>query len=221
MKRLIFVIALIAVSLSILLWRLPASALLLALPNPSSFAHVARLHDVDGTLWQGSARLTTALSSAAQRITWRCTPSLSASIDCVLGGAVESSLRVQPFAQTLHVDSLSLQQTLNAAPSGVATTSAQSLSVTVKDARLSRQHIAFTGSAIARDAAFAVSNTTTELGEVFVDCKPSADAKSTDCTVKNRASTTRIDGTFALMAQRATGSIEVSVPGAATQKFGF
>jgi hypothetical protein len=221
MKRALFVLLLIVTVLFVFAWRLPASVLLFALPNNAQLERFVRWHDIDGTLWSGSARLTSALSPVAQRLAWRCSPSIAtAAIDCKVNGAVEATLSAKPLAQTLLIDTLSLQQTLDVRPNAAAAASAQSFSLNVKEAQLSARQIAFIGTANARDTTVNFGNVATELGEVFIDCKPAADA-TTQCSLKNRASATRIDGAITLSAQRATGNIEINAPGAAAQKFSF
>jgi Type II secretion system (T2SS), protein N len=221
MKRALFVLLLIATALFVFAWRLPASVLLFALPNNAQLERFVRLHDIEGTLWSGSARLTSALSPAAQRLSWRCAPSIATvAINCTVNGAVEATLSAKPLAQTLRIDSLSLQQTLDVRPNAAAAASAQSFSLTVKDALLSTRQIAFTGTANASDTTVSFGNVVTELGEVFLDCKPATDA-TTQCSLKNRASATRIDGAITLSGQRATGNVELNAPGAVAQKFSF
>jgi hypothetical protein len=222
MKRLLFLLLLALVALGVLLWRLPASAALIVLPANANWQRFVNLHEVSGTIWNGSARFSTVASPAAQRVQWQCAPAFAtASIACNLGGGIAANLSLKPFSQSIAIPSLSAQQAINFAPNAAAAFSAESVALTLKDAILARDQMSFTGSLVAKDASFAAGNTTTALGEAFVDCTPANDAKTTQCTIKNRASSTRLDGSISISPARANGSINVTTASGSTQKLSF
>ncbi len=226
LRRLSFIALAGVLALGVFLWRMPASVALLAVPGAtkSALGKVIAIHEINGTLWQGSARFSTTAIVSALPLSWRCTPTLaSLAIDCELSGALRGAVSVAPFADggTLRVESLSADQAVSVAPNAALAAQSERVALDVKRASLSRAAVALEGSVVATDVTWRSGSSTLELGEVFVDCTPAADRASTNCTVKNRASATRIDGTLALNAQRVSGSLEVSPPGATAQRFSF
>jgi Type II secretion system (T2SS), protein N len=226
LRKTLFAICLLFVATVVLLWRLPASSLLVFVPakTMAQLSNAASLHDVRGTLWQGSARFTASAVPSTLELVWRCSPAFAQlAINCNLSGAANGSLQFAPFTSggMLRIDSLNARQAISATVNPSIAATSESLAVALTRANLSRERVAIDGSAVARDAVYRVGNTTTELGEVFIDCKASNDGATTQCAVKNRASDARLDGTITLNARGASGAIELSSPGTPAQKISF
>ncbi|MGL4233604.1 MAG: hypothetical protein ACRCWJ_19715 [Casimicrobium sp.] len=220
LTKFMFAVLLLVVALIVLVWRLPASAVLMFAPTNTLSSPFAKLHRVNGTLWQGEAIVSTALTPNALPIAWRCAPTLSSlGVDCAVSGALSAEFVAKPFAQTLEIRSLTTKLAVNFNPNAAVAVGAQSLDIQLKPSQLSRQSIALTGSATAKDANFSTGNTPIDLGEVFVDCAPAN--QNTSCTIKNRTSAARLDGSIALTPSRASGTVEFSAPTIATQKINF
>ena len=224
LRNLALVSLAVLIALAVLLWRLPASSALVFAPAQAKtqFSKFIMLHQIDGTLWHGSARFTAVAIPASMQLAWDCAPAFAAlAIDCQLSGAASGRLRVQPFAQRVQAERVSSQFALRFAANPTVLTSSESVSVTLTRLEASGAQLALDGGIVARDASYQLGQTTVDLGEVFVDCKPAADNASSACTIKNRASAARLDGTLTLNAQRAGGSIELSAPGMSAQRISF
>jgi Type II secretion system (T2SS), protein N len=224
LRKLAFFALLLSISAIVLVWRFPASAVLAFVPSQSmsQLNRFVALHEANGTLWSGSARFTTSATPATLQLAWRCTPQIaSLALDCTLAGAANGRIRVHPVQNSATIESLQVQHAINVSPNANVSATSDALSLTLARGSVSRQTLALEGSVVARDASYRVGATSTELGEVFIDCKPAADNATTNCTIKNRASAAKLDGTITLSAQRANGSIELSPPGGGVQRFNF
>jgi hypothetical protein len=224
LRKCVFAALLLLVALAVLVWRFPASAVLAFVPSQTmpQLNRFVSLHEVNGTLWNGSARLTTIASPASLQLVWNCAPQIaSLTLDCALSGAASGRVRAQPLQNSITIESLQLRQALNISPNANVSATSEALSLTIARGRVSRQSAAFEGSVVARDTSYRVGKTTTELGEVFIDCKPASDNATTNCAIKNRASNAKLDGTLTLSPARASGSIDLNAPGLPPQRTSF
>ncbi|TAG79378.1 MAG: hypothetical protein EAZ21_10615 [Betaproteobacteria bacterium] len=223
--RIATVLLAIVVAVIALVWQFPARGLLLVLPSTALSSPLHRVHAIEGRLWRGAMSLSVAALPTLQRIEWQCELApLSASIDCALSGSLNGTVTLRPFAGVAVAQKLDFVSALDyRANSNVAVTS-ESLSVQIDTATLSRTRLELKGSAIAKDwvvASPALVPPRASLGEVFVECLPDTANAASNCTVKNRASATRIDGNIELTLNRVRGALEIASPGAAPLKFGF
>jgi hypothetical protein len=219
-KRVALIVIGVVIALAVLLWRLPASAALLAMPANASWQKYVSIHEINGTIWNGSARVTSAVSPATQRIDWRCEPSGVSEIACRLSGAATGSLNYRFFKGELYVASLDAQLPLRVT-NAAANVESPSVSISLLKNTIVSNQFAGQINIVARDASFKSGNTSVELGEVFLDCAPANDKVSTACTLKNRASAAKLDGAFTLSPARLTGSIDLNAPGMGTHKVTF
>jgi Type II secretion system (T2SS), protein N len=217
----IAVIALgVIIALTVTITKLPAS--IIAGFIPANVQRWVSVHDIDGTLWNGGAKFSLPIAMpAAQSIEWRCAPSLfNAAVACELSGAVSGRVSVRPFARALELESFAMVQSISASPNSAVTVSAAPLSLTLTRGNVNANTIGLDGSALAKQALWRSAAQTLEFGEVSLDCK-SNDTGSTECSVKNRAAPTTLDGKITLTPQRASGYIEYGVGGATKQRLNF
>jgi hypothetical protein len=224
LRKAAFVLLALLIALAVLLWRLPVSSALLVIPSPSNapWSKFLSLHEVNGTLWRGSARFSVSAVPVAQLLQWRCAPSVASfAIDCDLGGALSGRIVLRPLARGVQAERLSSDIALQFAanPSVVAASERVALTIARLDANDSR--VSLEGGIVARDTSYRIGDKTFDLGEVFIDCKPVTDKAESACAIKNRASATRLDGVLTLSARRASGSIEINEHGMNPQKMSF
>lgn len=224
MKRFLFALSLVLVAVAVLLWRLPANLALVALPA-AAFKKIAphvSIHEINGTLWQGDARLTIAATPSTQRIAWRCTPKLLvATIECSLSDAVSGSAIFHPLSQSLSLSDVKTAVPLRLIAPGASIVTSDEVSASIARGELSSKVSKLTATLTAVNATTRMGETATSLGEVSLDCTPIADGVGSRCTLRNRASENRLDGQFDLNPSRANGNITFAPANGIRQSFSF
>lgn len=221
MKRLLTAVALALITLSVLLWRLPASVLRLVLPPETGRA--VQLHRVDGTVWQGSALFTAVAVPPALPVTWSCQPRLwPLGIRCELGDAFAGRVALNVLASEITAERINATVPLRVNAGAQVIAQSPRVLAEVATATLSRNRINIKGNLRAQDAIYRLGSTDIPLGEVSFDCTPAGeDAGGSVCTLANRGGGARLDGRLLLSSRGASGSVELTPAGGATQRFGF
>lgn len=222
MKRLLIVTTLVLIALAVFLWRLPVAAVLAVLPAESS--RVLQLHRLDGTVWQGSALLSVAVVPPALPVAWSCRPQLApVGVYCDLSGAISGVLRVDGLAREIAVGPVSGSVPVRVDAAGVTLAQAPRVSVDITRATATGTRLSLRGSLRAHEATYQLGPSALPLGEINLDCAPGveADAAASTCTLSNRGGGARLDGRLQLAPGGAHGSVELTPPGGATQRFAF
>ena len=208
-----------------LVWQFPARGLLLLLPASALSSPMHRVHVIEGRLWRGAVSLSVTALPALQRVAWQCNVSpLSASVDCTLSGALQGAVTIQPFTGIAVARNLEFSSALDYRANTNLAVASDALYVRIESATVSRTRLELKANATAKDlvvASPALVPPRAALGEMFVECAPYTASGTTNCTAKNRASATRVDGNVTLAINRVRGAIEVASPGAAPLKLGF
>jgi hypothetical protein len=222
MKRVAIILAVTVVALVVFLWRVPASVALWLLPNQEPTKNWVKLHELRGTVWSGRANATLIAIPATQTLSWSCSPQLfSLSISCELRDALTGQVTIQPLAQTLTASNIDTAQAIQW--SGIANSALSSELTTIKisSALFSSNVLHISANAIAKGVETRANNSVFSLGEVSIDCAPNNQASGSSCTLRNRASENRVDGSFELTSRRATGTVTFKPAGASEQRFSF
>jgi hypothetical protein len=200
---------------------LPAS--MAAVFIPSAATRWMQIHAIEGTMWNGRATLSAPnIVPATLPIAWRCSPQFtSLALACDLSGALSGRVVAKPLAQRIQLENVSAQQAVRATPNAAVGLDVESLNVNVAQAEISQRTLTLTGDALAKRALWKTGSTMLALGEVSLDCKPStSDATTTECTLRNRAATTPLDGKILISAAKASGYVEYG-DAAAKQRISF
>lgn len=224
-RRWLIALLALAVSVATFVWQFPARGLLFFLPANAMSSPFHRVHSIDGRLWQGAVSLSVTGLPALQRVQWQCDLALlSASIDCTLTGALNGAVNVRPFASTAIAQNVEFSSAVDYRANANLAVASESLTVRVESASISRTRLELKANATAKDsvvASPALVPPRASLGEVFLECTPDPANGTSNCVVKNRASTTRVDGNISLAVNRIRGALEITSPGAAPLKLGF
>jgi hypothetical protein len=221
-KHVALVFAVTVVALVVFLWRMPASAALWLLPHHEQTKNWVKLHELRGTLWSGGASATLIAIPATQTLTWSCSPHVfSLSISCELGSALTGQVTIRPLAQTFTASNIETAQAIQW--SGIANSALSSELATIKisSALLSSNVLHVSANAVAKGVETRANNTVFSLGEVSIDCAPNNQASGSSCTLRNRASENRVDGSVELTSRRASGNLTFKPASASEQRFSF
>jgi len=220
MRRLLFGLLLIAIASAVCIWRLPASVALAALP--ASASSVVRLHQVNGTVWAGSAQLSVQHVPPAIAISWTCRPALAPfGIACELRDSVAGRVGVALFERALTAQQLTATVPLQIQAAGVALGGSPRVAVNIADLSLNQTQLSLKAVARADDTVWRFGQVEMRLGELSLDCVPAADRASASCALSNRGGDARLDGKATLTPQRASGSIELTPANGPVQRFAF
>ncbi len=224
MKRLFVAISLIAITFSVLVWRLPASTVLAALPADAvnKVAPFVTIHELGGTIWSGDARISVSAIPSTQRIVWNCAPKrLALAIDCALSEAISGVATIDVLSQSITLNNVKTAVPFRFVAPGATIVTSDQLSATVANASLSAKATQLTATITAVNTATRIGETVTLLGEVSLDCAPIDAAPGSRCTLRNRASENRIDGQIDLNPNRVSGNVAFAPAGAVRQSFSF
>jgi hypothetical protein len=219
-KRILIAFALISVALVVAIWRAPASLIAgLLPPNVSRFV---QLHQLTGTVWQGSALFSVTGAPPTLSVTWQCRPSVTPlGLRCELSDSVSAVVTANLFSNTLRADQVSAALPIDFTLSGAAAGSSPNVVATVDQVSASATSLAIEGNVRATDATYRIGGSETSLGELTLDCSPSTDASSTTCSVSNRGGGARVDGRLVLSVDKASGSIELTPTNGPAQRVTF
>ena len=220
MKRLLIFVLLIAVALGVFVWQMPASLIAGFLPKDSS--RFVQLHRITGTLWRGNALFSTMGVPPTLSLGWQCQPSIMPlGASCTLSESVTGMVQANLLAGTLTAEKIT--SVLPVQMSGGAAFMAESprVALDVTSLAMSATKLAIQGSVRAVDARYAFGQAPIALGEVTADCKPDAATASSRCNISNRGGNARLDGQLTLTPRGASGSLELTPPGAPAQRVTF
>ena len=226
MKRGACFVLLIVIALVVPVWRLPASVFFAALPDSvmSAAAPHISIHAITGTVWNGSAEFSLAPVPPRLRINWQCVPSVSPfGASCGLSDAVTGNAQLRALDQSVQLSQIKLAQPVRAMFNGIRVFDSELLSIAIDNATLSNAAAIVKGSAMSTNSQSRVGNAPLALGEVSIDCVPTANALtlSSICTLRNRAANQRIDGVIELRSNRVSGTITLPQTNGPTQTFTF
>lgn len=221
MKRLLATLLLLAVTLAVLLWRMPASVLLWAIPSESSRA--LQLHRIEGTLWRGSAQFSVVAVPPALSLRWFCRPQWwPLGAQCDLGDAFAGSVTLHALSPALTAARVTAVVPLQVSAGAQVIARSPRVFAELATATLSRERVTVQGNLRAHDAAYRLGDSEIPLGEVSLDCAPATDAAAGSvCTLGNRGGNARLDGRLQLSPRGVSGSVELTPAGGVTQRFGF
>ncbi len=220
MKRAAFVLLLFIVVVCVAIWRMPASVVMVALPDAvaKNIAPHVSVHALDGTLWSGSAQFTLSAVPPTLRMAWRCSPSLSPlGLNCDVSDAVVGNVRLAALEGALLLSEIKIVQPVRLSINGLHAFDSDALSLAVTDARLSKQSLSMNANAVSVGSAsrLRVNAAPLALGEISMDCAPidkTERSEASRCTLRNRASDQRIDGQIELRPNRVSGNITAGSP---------
>jgi hypothetical protein len=220
MRVLVVIVSIVLLAITAIAF-LPAS--MAAAFVPSAATRWMQIHAIEGTMWNGRATLSAPnVVPATLPIAWRCSPQFtSLALACELSGALSGRVVAKPFAQSANLENVSVRQSLRATPNAAVSLTAESLDVTITQAEMSQRSLAISAAALAKRTTWKTGNTALELGEVSLDCKPLAtDPNASECTLRNRAGATPLDGKLTLTPSKASGYVEYG-DAAAKQRISF
>lgn len=220
MKRLLFCCLLVVIALLVCLWRLPASVALALLPAQA--ASVLRVHQLDGTIWSGSAKFSVQHVPPTLSLDWTCRPALApVGLSCELRDAVSGRLGASVLDRSLTAQQLTVSLPVQIQAGGVALGGSPRVAATVSELLLSPNQFALKAVARVDDATWRFGQSELRLGELSVDCVPATDRASTHCALSNRGGDARLDGKATLSTQRIGGSVELAPANGPVQRFAF
>lgn len=220
MKRIFMALALITVALIVAIWRAPAS--LVAGLLPPEVSRVAQLHQATGTIWRGSALFSLTGVPPSLSVAWQCRPSAAPlGLRCELSESLSALVTVDIFASKLTAERVSASLPIQVTATGAATATSPNVVANFSEITASRGAVSIKGNLRASDASYRFGNTETALGELTVECAPSPDTTSSNCTVSNRGGSARLDGKLSLNGNRASGSLELTPANGPTQRINF
>jgi hypothetical protein len=220
MKRVTFALLLFVVAACVAIWRMPASVAMLALPDAiaQNMAPHVSVHAIDGTLWSGSAQLTLSAVPPTLRVAWQCSPGLSPfGLNCDVSDAIVGNVRVAALENAVLLSQMKIAQPIRLSVNGLRAFDSDVLSLTVGDARLSRQSLSINANAVSVGSTSRLRGNAAPIaiGEISMDCAPidkTDRSAASQCTLRNRASDQRIDGQIELRPNRVSGSITTGSP---------
>lgn len=222
MKRIFVALALLVVTLTVAIWRAPASAIAGVLPPEIS--RVAQLHQVTGTIWEGRALFSVTGVPPSLSLAWRCRPSLAPlGARCALAESLSAQVVVDVVAGKLVAERVNASLPLQLTVAGAASATSPGVVANFSVITASRSALSIQGNLRASDASYRVGNTETSLAELTVECAPSADGANTTstCAVSNRGGDARLDGKILLSSGKASGSLELTPANGPAQRVAF
>ena len=220
MKKLFALLALVLIALGVCVWQLPASVVVAFLPAEAS--KFVQLHRLSGSVWNGRALISVVGVAPALPVAWACRPSVSPlGARCELGGALTGVATADVLGAAIQLERVSMVLPVQYAMGTSIGASSSGVAADIASATLSRQTMAIKGSIRATDATYRAGAADVALGEVSADCAPAPDARSSTCTVSNRAGSGRLDGKLTLTPTRANGSIELTPANGPAQRVAF
>ena len=220
MKRFFIALALLAVALLVAIWRAPAS--LMAGVLPVDISRVVQLHQATGTIWRGAALFSVTGVPPSLSLVWQCAPSLAPlGLRCELSESLRALVTIEVFANKLVAERVSASLPIQVTAAGVATATSPSVVASFSAIAASRSGLSVTGNLRASDASYRFGNTEASLGELTVECTPSADATHSTCTISNRGGNARLDGKLSLTSNKASGSLELTPANGPVQRVNF
>ncbi len=222
MKRIFVAIALLVVTLTVAIWRAPAS--LIAGVLPPEISRVAQLHQLTGTVWEGRALLTMTGVPPSLSLAWLCRPSLAPlGVRCVLSESLSAQVIVDVVAGKLVAERVNASLPLQLTVAGAASATSPSVVANFSVITASRSALSIQGNLRASDASYRVGNTETSLAELTVECTPSSDAANANstCAVSNRGGNARLDGKILLERGKTSGSLELTPANGPAQRVVF
>ena len=220
MKRILVALALIAVALTVAIWRAPAS--LIAGVLPPDMSRVVALNQVTGTIWRGSALFGVIAVPPSLSLAWQCRPSLAPiGVRCELSESLSALVAVDFFANKVIAERVSAALPIQFTIVGAATATTPNVVANFSEVIVSRSALLLRGNLRASDVGYRFGNTETSLGEITVECAPSPDATSSTCTISNRGGNARLDGKLSLTSSKASGSLELTPANGPAQRINF
>ncbi len=220
MKRIFIALALIAIALIVAIWRAPAS--LIAGLLPAEIARVAQLHQATGTIWRGSSLFSITGVPPSLSLAWQCRPSLAPlGLRCELSESLSALVTVDVFANKLIAERVTAALPIQVTAAAAMNAKSPNVFANFSEITLSRNSLSIKGNLRASDAGYRIGNTETSLGELTVECAPSSDTTSSNCTLSNRGGNARLDGKLSLTSKQASGSLELTPANGPTQRINF
>lgn len=224
MKRMLWALLLTAVTVTVAMWRAPAS--LIAGLLPPEISKVVQLHRSTGTVWRGNAWFSVTGVPPALSVSWSCRPSLAPfGVQCELSDALNAHVAIDVFANRLVAQRGSAALPVHVAVAGAATASSPNVAASFSDVTVSRSVLSIKGSIRASDSMYRLGNVESSLGELTVECLPSADAvagsASSTCSVSNRGGNARLDGKLLLAPNKASGTLDFTPANGSPQRVSF
>jgi hypothetical protein len=223
-KRIFIALALLAVALIVAIWRAPAS--LVAGVLPSEVSRLVQLHQATGTIWRGSALFSVTGVPPSLSLAWQCRPSLAPlGLRCELSESLSALVTVDVFANKLIAERVTASLPVQVTAAGAATATSPNVVASFSEIMASRSALSIKGNLRASDARYRFGNTEASLGELTVECAPSADAANANatstCTISNRGGNARLDGKVALGSSKASGTLELTPANGPAQRVNF
>ncbi len=220
MKRLLIFILLIAVALGVFVWQLPASIIAGFLPQET--IRFVQLHRITGTLWHGNALLSAVGVPPTLTLTWACQPSIMPlGASCALSDSVTGTVHANLLAGTLTAEKITAVFPVQASSGAAFMAQSPRVALGIQALTVSATKLAIQGSVRAESALYAFGQAPVALGEVTADCKPDAATSSSRCSISNRGGNARLDGQLVLTSHGASGTLELTQPGASAQRVTF
>ena len=220
MKRLFVFLALLVVAFTVAIWRAPAS--LIAGMLPAEMSRVAQLHQTTGTIWRGKALFTVTGVPPSLSVAWQCAASFAPlGLRCELSESLRALVTVDVLANKLIAERVSANLPIQLTVAGVATARSPFVTASFSEIAASRNGLSVKGSLRASDAGYRFGNTEASLGELTVECTPSADATNSICSISNRGGNARLDGKLSLTSNKASGSLELTPANGSAQRVNF
>ncbi len=220
MKKVLTTLTLLLTTLGVFVWQLPASAIVALLPADAS--RFVQTHRVSGRLWDGRALVSVIGVAPALPLAWLCRPSLlPLGMRCELQDAVTGTFVIDALDRTIQFDRMTALVPVRYLTGMRVGAWSSAVAADIATARLSQQTIAIKGSLRAADAGYRAGAADVAVGDVTVDCIPTADAHATACALSNRGGSGRLDGQLNLTPGRMSGNIELTPSNGTPQRVAF
>lgn len=220
MKRLLIFLLLLAITLGVFVWQLPAS--IVAGFLPAEVSRFVQLHRITGTLWRGNALFSTMGVSPTLSVAWQCQPAIMPlGASCALSESVTGVAQVNLASGALTAEKLSAVVPVQMGGGAAFMAESPRVALDIASLTMSATTLAISGSVRAESARYAFGQTPVALGEVTADCKPDAASAASRCSISNRGGNARLDGQLTLTPRSASGTLELTQPGAPAQRITF
>ncbi len=222
MKRILVALALLVVVLAVAIWRAPASLIAGLLPPEAS--RVAQLHQVSGTIWEGRALFSVTGVPPTLSLAWLCRLSFAPlGTRCALSESLSAQVVADVFAGKLTAEHINASLPIQLTVAGAATVTSPNVVANFSEIAVSRSTLSIKGNLRAGDAGYRLGNSDTALGELTVECAPTAEPVNagSSCAVSNRGGNARLDGKISLSSTKASGSLELTPANGPAQRVAF
>ena len=220
MRRFVIFLLLVVVALAVFVWQLPASIVAGFLPLEAN--RFVQLHRVTGTIWRGNALFSAMAIPPTLSVSWRCQPSIAPpGVGCSITESATGMAQVDLLSATLTAEKGTAVLPVQMRTGTALIIESPRVAIDLASLTMTAKSLLIQGNIRADTARYAFGQTPMALGEVTADCKPDVPSGTSRCSISNRGGNARLDGQLTLTPRGASGSLELTPAGAASQRVTF